>query len=377
MGEKMTYAGVGVNYDLMDPFKRMAQLAGKETAQHLKRFGFEELEWTRGESVYVIETPLGYFGLVIEGLGTKNLVADAMRSLGSEVNNLLGVTFYSQVEQCNAAMAFNDMITLGLRPVVYGQYLAVGSSDWFKDEARCRQVVVGTKRACDMARCSWGGGETPTLRGVIFPEASDLAGGAFGFCPKDQLISPQNIRPGDAIIFVESSGIHANGLTLAREIAANLPEGYLTKLPDGRTYGETLLDPTYIYVGLIDDCLNAKLKINYVVNITGHGWRKLMRAPQPFTYVIEEIPLSRIDLPIFDFIQKHGSVADKEIYGNLNMGAGTALYVHPSDVKQVISIAEQHGLTAFKAGYIEKGIGKKVVIKPKNLEYLGETLGVR
>jgi phosphoribosylformylglycinamidine cyclo-ligase len=370
----MTYAETGVNYDAMDPFKRMAQLAAMETDGCLARFDFSVVPWTRGESVFLIETPWGYLGFVVEGLGTKSLVADALYKLAIEMENSTGKSFYGNIAQCNAAMAFNDLITLGALPITYGQYLAVGDSDWFKDEKRCRELIEGTKKACMMARCTWGGGETPTLKGIIVPGTADLAGATMGIItPKDRLINPAKIWYGDLIILVESSGIHANGLTMARKIADKLPEGYLTKLSDGRTYGETLLNPTHIYAGLVEDCLDTGVDIHYMVNITGHGWRKLMRATQPFSYIVETLPTQ---LPIFDFLQEHGPVDDKEAYGNFNMGAGFALYVTKTQATQVINIARNLGLRALVAGHIENG-NKKVVIKPKGLEYAGETLAVR
>jgi len=369
--KKMTYAGVGVDYDMMDPFKRMAQLAGRETAGNISRLNngeFREAEMSRGESAYLIEAAKSYFAHVEEGLGTKNLVADAMY-------RLTGKSYYDHIAQDAVAMIVNDMITLGALPLSVAMHLAVGDSNWFNDEKRCRDLVEGWKKACMLARCVWGGGETPTLKGVVVPEAVVLSGSAMGIVkPKERLITADNIRHGDAIILIESSGIHANGLTMARKIADKLPKGYLTKLDDGRTYGETLLDPTYIYVALVEDCLNYGVNIHYTVNITGHGWRKLMRAKQPFTYIIECLPKQ---LLIFDFLQKHGPVDDAEAYGNFNMGAGFALYVSETDAERVREIAESLGLIALYAGYIERSDIKKVVIKSKGLEYSGATLGVR
>ena len=373
----MTYAGSGVDYEAMDPFKRAAQLAGLSTDKYVDRFGFKVVPWTRGESVFLLETPLGYLGLVIEGLGTKSLVADSLAELdelAAKMESLLGKSFYDKVAQCNAAMAFNDLITLGALPLIYGQYIAVQNSDWFSNKNRSIDLIEGTRRACMLARCTWGCGETPTLRGIIVPGTVDLAGATIGIVPsKDRLIDPANIRHGDAIVLIESSGIHANGLSMARGLADQLPEGYLTLLSNGKTYGETLLEPTHIYVSLVEDCLNQGVKIHYTVNITGHGWRKLMRANQPFTYVVEHLPTQ---LPIFDFVQQRGPVEDEEAYGNLNMGAGFALYVSPDDVANVIRIAAELGFKAFHAGYIEDG-DKKVIIEPKGLEYAGKTLGVR
>jgi len=367
----MTYASTGVDYDAMDPFKRAATAAGRETAQNIRRLNggvFRELELSRGESCYLIETIDSYFAHVEEGLGTKNLVADAMYAL------MLMRSYYDFIAQDVVAMIVNDMITLGALPLSVAMHLAVGDGAWFDDEKRCQDLINGWKHACNLAGCVWGGGETPTLRGIIISGTAVISGSAMGVIePKHRRITG-NIQGGDAIVLVESSGIHANGLTMARRIADKLPDGYLTKLSDGRTYGDTLLDPTRIYVGLVEQCLDLNVKIHYAVNITGHGWRKLMRATKPFAYIIDELPKQ---LPIFDFIQEHGPVDDREAYGNFNMGAGFALYVPEADVGSVVVIAKQLGLRAFKAGHIEESAEKKVIIKPKGIEYSAATLAVR
>jgi phosphoribosylformylglycinamidine cyclo-ligase len=368
MNEKMTYAGVGVDYEAMDPFKRLAQLAGRETAKAILRLGFSEVEMSRGESAYLMDAGDHYVAHVEEGLGTKNLVADAMY-------RLTGKSYYDHIAQCTVAMIVNDMITLGALPLAVAMHLAVGVSSWFSDEKRCGDLIDGWKKACELARCTWGGGETPTLKGIVHPDTAVLSGSAVGVVkPKSRLINAANIQHGDAIVIIGSSGIHANGLTLAREIAEKLPKGYLTKLSDGRIYGEALLDPTMIYVPLIEDCFHGGVEIHYAVNITGHGWRKLMRATQPFAYVIDHIPMPH---PVFSFIQEHGPVDDKEAYANLNMGAGFALYVRDSDVKKVLTIAHLLGMYALQAGTVESSEVKKVIIHPLGLEYLGSTLGVR
>ena len=367
--KEMTYSGVGVKYEAMDPFKQQAQLAGRKTANNLSRFGFSEVEASRGESAYLVELPNCFIGIVEEGLGTKNLVADAMYWLTDK-------SHYDQISQCCIAMIVNDMITVGALPFAIAMHLAVGNSSWFDDERRYQDLIEGWKRGCNLARSAWGCGETPTLKGIVNPETVLLSGSSIGVVkPKKRFISEKNIQDGDAIVLFESSGIHANGLTLAREIAGKLHGGYLTKLSDGRTYGEALLDPTIIYVPVIEDCLNTGVKIHYAVNITGHGWRKLMRAVEPFVYVIEHIPEPQ---PVFSFIQENGPVDNREMYGNFNMGAGFAVYVQESDVEKVISIAKQNSIRAFQAGYIrQKGKEKKVIIQPMELEYLGSTLSVR
>jgi phosphoribosylformylglycinamidine cyclo-ligase len=362
MAEKMTYAGAGVDYEAMDPFKRLAQQAGRETATNILRLGFSEVEMSRGESAYLMDAGDHYVAHVEEGLGTKNLVADAMY-------RLTGESYYDRIARCTVAMIVNDMITLGALPLSVTMHLAVGASGWFGDEKRCGDLIRGWKKACELARCVWGGGETPTLKGIVDPNAVVLSGSAVGIVkPKSRLIDAANIRHGDAIVIIGSSGIHANGLTLAREIAEKLPNGFLTKLSDGRTFGDALLDPTVIYVPLVEDCFTKGIEIHYAVNITGHGWRKLMRATQPFAYVIERIPVPH---PVFSFIQKHGPVDDREAYANLNMGAGFALYVREGDVEKLLSIARSLGMSALRAGTVESSQVKKVVIDPLGLEYLG------
>jgi len=366
--DRMTYAGSGVDYGVLDPFKRRAQLAGRSTADLLRRLGVSEVEMSRGESAYLVETAEQYLAHVEEGLGTKNLVADAVYRL------IPTRTYYDHVAQDTVAMIVNDMVTLGALPLAVAMHLGAGSSDWFKDERRTADLVEGWRHACQLARCAWGGGETPTLNGVVEAGTVVLAGSAIGIIqPKSRLIRA-NIQHGDAIVMFGSSGIHANGLTLARAIAERAPNGYLTPLRDGRPYGEALLDPTHIYVGAIEDCLNRGVDIHYAVNITGHGWRKLMRAPDPFAYIVEQIPAPQ---PVFDFIQSLGSVDDTEAYGNLNMGAGFAIYVAEKDVDIVLDVTKAFPFTALRAGHVEKSATKRVVIRPKNLEYSADSLGVR
>ncbi len=224
-------------------------------------------------------------------------------------------------------------------------------------------------------RCVWGGGETSTLTDIVLPDACVLSGSAWGIVkPKERLIKG-NILDGDAIVLVESSGIHANGLTMAREITKKLPHGYLTTIGDGRTFGEALLDSAHIYVPFIESCLETHAEIHYTVHITGHGWRKLMRHPEPFVYSVELIPQL---CPLFQFIQAHGPVDDREAYATFNMGAGFAVYCPEQTVKHVIEMAYFHGLNAFRAGKIKKeGDNKKVVIEPKRLEYDASTLTIR
>lgn len=365
--QPMTYAGSGVNYAAMDPVKVNAQEIGRSTAHNLERFGYREVPESRGESVYLMEADDHYLGFIIEGLGTKNLVADAM-------SHMLGRYGYEKGAQDAVAMIVNDMITLGVLPMVIGQYLAVGSDRWFANPTRSGGLILGWAQACEQSGAAYGCGETPTLRDIIYPTAADIAGASVGMIrPKDRRIDPSTIQAGDAIVMLASSGIHANGLTLIRDLSELV--SYREPLEDGRMFGEAVLDPTHIYVPVIDAVLSAGIRPHYGVNITGHGWRKLMRATEPFVYVIERVPEPQ---PLFGFIQRHGRITDWEMYGNYNMGAGFALYVDAGDADPVVQLSRSCGIDAWIPGYIEKrGDEKKVVIEPKQLEYEGDTLGVR
>lgn len=367
----MTYAGTGVDYDAMDPFKRQAQAAASLTSDNFPvgYAGFmRALEWTRGESVFVTEFNDFYIGHVEEGLGTKNIVADKMYELTGQI-------FDDYTAQCTMAMIVNDAATLALRILSTAMHLAAGHKKFFENTDRTQALVDGWRDASNLARCIWGGGETPTLRDVVYPDGAVMAGSAVGILsPKSLLLNPAFIQPGDVIILLSSSGIHANGLTMAREVADLLPDGYLYELGNGMSYGEALLQPTHIYVPVMIDAQEAGAELHYAVNITGHGYRKLMRALQPFAYVLDWIPEAQFE---FKVIQAYGNVSDEEMYGNFNMGAGYAIYCPAKDANKVIEAALKNKITAQVAGYVEQSNERKVIILPKGLEYHGSTLAVR
>jgi len=267
IAKKITYATSGVSYAQMDPVKRLAQKEAAKTTPNLLKLGLQELAASRGESAYVWQEGNHYKAFVVEGLGTKNLVADAMQKI-------TGKSYYQAIAQDTVAMIVNDLIVVGATPEVINAYFAVGNSDWFSDEVRARDLIKGWRKACDLAGAAWGGGETPTLKDIIHPDMIDLSGAAVGSIkPKSRLTLGTTIQTGDRLILIESSGIHANGLTMARAIADQLEAGFATPLPSGKLYGESLLTPTHIYAELVKQLFMARIKPHYMINITGHGWR--------------------------------------------------------------------------------------------------------
>lgn len=364
---KISYSSTGVDYSVMDPLKKLAQEVGKQTSDNLLSFGAKEIATSRGETAYVWEEEKSYRAFVIEGLGTKNLVAD-------EMNKLTGKTYYDQIAQDTVAAIVNDIITVGAMPQVINAYFGSGGPDWFSDSNRSNALVQGWAKACELSGATWGGGETPGLTGIINPETLDLVGACIGIIkPKNRLTLGDKLQKGDAILLIESSGIHANGLSLARAIAHKLPKGYATKLSDGTMYGETLLIPAHIYVSPVKEMFDAKIDIHYMVNITGHGWRKLMRLDRQFTYLITQIPTI---LPIFDFIQKQGGSTDTDMFATFNMGAGFAVYLPAAQTEKAQTILAKHNLKSWNAGVVQNG-PKQVVIRPKNITFEAQTLGIR
>lgn len=364
----LTYESAGVNYDRLDAFKRACQREAKSTANLLEAHGFREVADSRGDSAYLIETEHGYIAHVEEGLGTKNLVADAMAKL-------TGKCYYDAIAIDTVATIVNDLITCGALPVSVAMHAAVGDSEWFADETRAAALASGFAAGCRQAGAVWGGGETPTLKGVVEPGAIVLAGSAVGrITPKSNRIAG-NVRDGDAIIFLASSGVQTNGLTLCRKLAEQVEGGYLAKLSDGRLYGEALLDPSVIYVDFVRAAQQAKIPLNYVAHVTGHGWRKLMRLAEPFVYRIDDV---RPPHPVFEFIARHAKLDAREMYGTFNMGVGFAAYVPASQAEATVKLAISLGHTAWRAGTVLKqGDRKAVEIPSLGIVYDAASLQLR
>jgi phosphoribosylformylglycinamidine cyclo-ligase len=363
----LNYEQAGVNYDLIDPLKVAAQRAAAATGAHLASHGLAEVAASRGESAYVVDIGPVYLASIVECLGTKTLVADEMATL-------TGRSYYDAIAQDTIAMAVNDLITVGATPLVVQAYWAAGGSDWFRDAARAAALVQGWKNACDICRVAWGGGETPALAGVVADGRVDLAASCTGIVsPKSRLSLGERLAPGDAIVLLASSGIHANGLSLARKLAERLPQGLLTDVGNGTGFGEALLAPTVLYSPVTEALAAAGIVPHYAANVTGHGWRKLMRHPSALGYRITAVPERT---PVLAFMQRECGLDDHEAYGTLNMGAGFALYLAAGDAARAVEIASGLGIPALVAGRVEAG-PRRVLIEPLGVEFAGDELQLR
>ncbi len=369
--KKITYAQVGDDYDTKDPIKKLAQQYARQTVIGQKS-GFKEFPHSRGESAYVWSLKIARDKKVImasvsEGLGTKNLVADAMRKIS-------GKTYYDIIGHDTVATIVNDLVSVGAQPLVVHAYWAIEDNSWFQDKKRMTDLIRGWRDACKLSGASWGGGETPTLKGIIEENTIALGGSAVGKIESEEtLITGQKLNIEDRIILIRSNGINCNGLSLARAIAKKLPNGYATKITGGKKYGDAILTKTNIYAKVLKDLLDSGINIHYISNITGHGLRKIMRARQNYTYIIEKLFTPQ---PLFLFIQKHANLTDYDMYDEFNMGQDYAIFVRSEDILKTQSIISKNKFQSINAGYVARG-PRQVILKPKNITFTAETLDLR
>jgi phosphoribosylformylglycinamidine cyclo-ligase len=357
----LSYGTSGVDYGRIDPLKIAAQRAALATGAQLDGHGFSEVSASRGESAFVVDVGPFYLASIVECLGSKALVADAMAEL-------TGASAYADIAQDTIAMAVNDLITVGATPLVVQAYWAAGGSDWFDDAQRSAALVAGWQRACELCGVAWGGGETPALAGIVEHGRVDLAASCTGIVsPKPRLTLGEHLAPGDAIVLLASSGIHANGVSLARQVAERLPRGYLTPVSDSPVpigFGEALLVPTMLYAPVTEALFRAGIRVRYAVNVTGHGWRKLMRHRADLTYRIQRLP----EVPaVLKFLQREAGLDARGAYATFNMGAGFAVFVPPEDAERTVAVARKAGVESWIAGSVEAG-PRRVVIEPLDVE---------
>ena len=365
--KKITYSKSGVDYEKLDPIKKLAQKSAKLTSVNLDKNGFKEIPDTRGESAFVWKQKNIYMASVVEGLGTKSLVADEMERDNKK-------KYYEIIGHDTVATIINDLITVGATPLSIHAYWAVGDNKFLNNQKRMKALISGWKKACDLASVTWGGGETPTLKGIIEKGTIDLGGAATGIIDnKNKLITDKKIKEGDRIILIKSDGINANGISLTRALAKKMSKGFKTKMKNGKTFGDAILTKSNIYALLIKNLQKEKIDIHYLVNITGHGLRKIMRGKPSFTYVIETIFKPQ---EVFLFIQDLASLSDYEMYETYNMGQDFAIFVSKKDIERTLNIIKKNKFKAIDAGYLKKG-EKQVIIKQKNITYKEGSLNLR
>jgi phosphoribosylformylglycinamidine cyclo-ligase len=353
------YRSAGVDYGALDAGKRNALTRALATSPQLEAAGWRAVDESRGEPAFVFEGAGLTLALVLEGLGTKSIIA-------RQLQDRLGVARFADVAYDTVAAIVNDLCCVGALPLVVNAYFATGSSDWYTEPERHDALLAGWEQGCLDAGATWGGGESPSLAGLVSGADVELAGSAVGMVPAghEAILGPE-LTPGDEIVLVGSSGLHANGASLARLIANRLPDGYDTALPSGRSFGEALLDRTLIYVPLVRRLLAEDVEVHYLSHITGHGLLKLMRPARDLSYRITTLP----EVPeVLSFLAHEAELSPAAAYSTLNMGAGFAVYCAAGAGERVVEVASDEGFGAQVAGVVEPG-PRRVVLDPIDVTF--------
>ncbi|WP_144762235.1 AIR synthase-related protein [Curtobacterium sp. 9128] len=355
------YRDAGVDYDVLDVVKQMAVTTAAASAGSLEGSGMSELAGARGTTAYVLETGDEQLGIVMEGLGTKALLAQ-------EYLDATGEDHFAAIAIDAVAAIVNDLVSVGALPVTVLAYFATGDANWYADVDRSRSLLEGWAEGCRLAGASWGGGESPALPGVVVPGALELAGCALGKVPKGRrAVLGDRIAAGDEIVFVASSGLHANGASLARHIVDSTELSWSQRLSDGKTLGEALLTPTHIYAPFVRALHERDAWPKYLNPITGHGLVKVMRSAAEVRYVIEDLPAVPEALRI---LTDAAGMDERDAYSTLNMGVGMVVIVEPGGGRAIVEAAESVGLPALVAGHVEDG-RRSVDVRPLGVVYEG------
>lgn len=293
------------------------------------------------ESFKTMEKPTLVSGT--DGVGTKLKLAFVM-----DKHDTVGI-------DC-VAMCVNDIACAGGEPLFFLDYIACGKN--FPE--KIATIVSGVAEGCKQSGAALIGGETAEMPGFYPEDEYDLAGFAVGIVDEKKLITGQDIKPGDVLIGIASSGVHSNGFSLVRKVFDITEEGLGTYYEElGTTLGEALLAPTKIYVKALRGVKEAGVTIKGCSHITGGGFYENIPRMLPDGICAEVKKDSYPVLPIFKLMQKKGQIEEKIMYNTYNMGLGMVLAVEEKDVQTAIAAIEAAGEKAYVVGRTaagEKGV---------------------
>lgn len=273
-----------------------------------------------------------------DGVGTKLKIAFLM-----DKHDTVGV-------DC-VAMCVNDIVCCGAKPLFFLDYLAVGKNH----PETIEKIVSGVADGCVQAGCALIGGETAEMPGFYPADEYDLAGFSTGVVDREKILGGADVRAGDAIVGLQSSGLHSNGFSLVRKVF-NVSEKnigmYLEDL--GHTLGEELLTPTKIYVKPMLS-LMEKVRVKAVSHITGGGfYENIPRMMKPgATARIERAALP--EMPVFSLLQRQGNIPEHDMFNTFNMGIGMCMVVAPGDADRAVAELNASGEHAYVIGSVEAG----------------------
>ncbi len=250
------------------------------------------------------------------------------------------------------AMCVNDIACSGGEPLFFLDYIACGKNY----PEKIADIVSGVAEGCKQSECALVGGETAEHPGLMPVDEYDLAGFAVGVADKKEIINGQDIKPGDVLIGMASSGVHSNGFSLVRSVFEMTKESLDTYYEElGKTLGEALIAPTKIYVKALKSIKNSGVKVKGCSHITGGGFYENVprMLPEGACAVIEK---DSYEVPaIFKLLAAKGDIAEEMMYNTFNMGLGMVIAVAPEDKEKTVSAIEAAGEAAYVVGRIEEG----------------------
>ena len=250
------------------------------------------------------------------------------------------------------AMCVNDIACAGGEPLFFLDYIACGKNY----PEKIATIVKGVAEGCIQSECALVGGETAEHPGLMEEDEYDLAGFAVGVVDKKDLINGSDMKPGDVLIGMASSGVHSNGFSLVRKVFEMTKESLDTYYDElGKTLGEALLAPTRIYVKALKAVKNAGVKVKGCSHITGGGFYENIPRMLP-DGVRAVVKKDSYEVPaIFKLLQKTGNIEEQMMYNTYNMGIGMVVAVDPADVEKTIAAMKEAGDTPYIIGQIEAG----------------------
>lgn len=360
-----------IDYTALDTAKNAFIEASKKTAGFASGFGKMPGGFGSSANVFALDLkPFAgaeslYMTLLPEGLGT----ADDARPGDLSSEELL--RFWRNIGGKTMSTLTNDAASSGMQTVLISLYLPSALPERVFTGEFMEGFLDGFVDGCKTVGCVYFSGETPQLKGKFLDGALDIAGALWGVVPAGMMpVDSSEMKAGDLIVFVESSGPHENGFTTLRDLAANLPDGYRTKLPSGMEYWEAINQPGHLYTPFVQAVMKAGVRPSNVEPITGHGWQKLMRPKQTFRYVIENI----LPVPeVFSFVEEASGMSKELMLRTFNYGVGMAVYLHTeADAAKAVAVAAELGLKACIAGRVEAASKREVLVKPLGITISGE-----
>jgi phosphoribosylformylglycinamidine cyclo-ligase len=315
---KLNYAQAGVNRKAADRF--VEKIAGMSQSTHNRR----------------VKAAVGGYASLYE-LDKKRWIAASTDGVGTKLKLAFQLKEHRTVGIDLVAMSVNDLLCVGALPLFFLDYFATGKLE----QKIAQDVLQGITEGCKQARCALVGGETAEMPDFYTQGEYDLAGFAVGMVEAKQVLPQKEVRPGDVLIGLASSGCHSNGYSLLRKL--------LEKLGNSKAVARELLTPTRIYVSSIQPLLESQL-VKGLAHITGSGFLNVPRISEKVSYEIH-LPTEGI-APIFKWVESHSEMNLEELTQTFNMGIGMVLVVSPQNAAKVMKSLKKSGETAWEIGKV-------------------------